>query len=181
MFVAVWQHLEQAAVDPDASLRWPVVATVGVDGPSARLMVLRAVDRDARTLSFYTDRRAAKAVELASDSRIALTGYDASSQLQLRLQGIGYLLTGSSAAARWHTIGDSGRRAYATTQAPGSRLDRPGSGLPEQVLTADAQANFAVLEVIVDQLEWLLLAASGHRRARYEHIGGMWDGSWRVP
>lgn len=181
MFESAWQRLEQAAVDPDSALRWPVVATVGNNGPSARLMVLRSVDRKARTLAFYTDRRAAKVDEIAADSRVAITGYDPAMRLQLRLHGTGKLLTGNDVAARWRAIGDSGRQAYATTQPPGSRLEAPGSGLPPEIVPADSEAHFAVFEVAVSRLEWLFLASSGHRRARYDYESGAWVGSWRVP
>lgn len=181
MFDIVWQQLARAVADAGSALRWPVVATSGVNGPSARVMVLRNVDRDACTLWFYTDLRAAKVVEVSVDSRIAVTGYDPEARLQLRLQGEGRMLTGAAVASRWQEIGVSGRKAYATLRPPGSRLDEPGSGLPHEISAADAEANFAVLEVRVDQLEWLLLASSGHRRARYKYVDGAWRSSWCVP
>lgn len=181
MFDTVWCLLEAAVVDPASALRWPVVATVSADGPSARLMVLRSADRVAGTLAFYTDQRAAKVAELTDDPRIAITGYDPASRLQLRLYGTATLLTGSPVSKRWHAIGDSERQAYATTLPPGSRLDAPGSGLPVEAALWDCKANFAVLEVSVIQLEWLLLAASGHRRARHEYRDNRWSGSWLVP
>ena len=181
MFDAVWRCFAEAVVEPDAPLRWPVVATMTPSGPSARLMVLRGVDAAARTLRFYTDRRAAKVAELAADPRVAVTGYDPAARLQLRLRGCGRILGGSAVADCWRGIGDSGRRAYATIAAPGTRLDGPGSGLPAEIVPAEAEANFAILEVTADRLEWLLLAPSGHRRARYEFANGSWTGSWRVP
>lgn len=181
MFEMAWQALAAAVVDPNSPFRWPVVATVGLNGPSARLMVLRSVDRKARTLSFYTDRRAKKVGEVIADPRVAITGYDPEARLQLRFYGMGNLRTGSAVADRWHAIGDSGRRAYATIQAPGSRLDAAGSGLPGEIAHADGEANFAVFEVTVTQFEWLELASSGHRRARYEYLDEVWAGCWRVP
>lgn len=181
MFHLAWQRLEDAVVDPDSPLRWLVVATNGEHGPSARLMVLRDVDRGSRTLFFYTDRRAVKVGEIAADPRVAITAYDPALRLQLRLNGVGRLAIGSAGTRRWQAIGDSGRQAYATSLPPGSRLVEPGSGLPPEIVPADFEANFAVLAVVVNRLEWLWLAAAGHRRARYCHRDGAWTGSWRVP
>jgi len=189
MFDATWELLVQGAADRRAALHLPVVVSIGPDGPDARVMVLRGVDRARHSLRFHTDRRAMKAAHIAIDPRVGIVGYDADARLQLRLHGVAVVHSGAEVAAYWATTETFGRRAYRTTLPPGSPLAAPGSGLPpefERVAAGDplseaGRDNFAVLEVALDRIEWLLLAHSGHRRAVHCRTGDDWHGEWRVP
>ncbi len=90
----IWRGLSRAAVDRRHGWRTPVLATVGADGaPRARTVVLRAVERETRTLRLHTDRRSAKAAEIARNPNVALVFWDARARLQLRTVGIAALLT----------------------------------------------------------------------------------------
>ena len=189
MLDTVWAMLAAGSSDRRAALHTPTVATI-VDGmPSARVMVLRGADRDLRRLTFHSDIRAVKVAALGTEPRVAVTGYDADARLQFRLGGVATVRSGSAVAARWAAIGGFGRRAYQTTLPPGSTLGSPGSGLPADLDTVDAaavagdagSANFAVIEIVLDRIEWLLLAHDGHRRAAYDHGGNGWTGRWLVP
>ena len=75
--------------------------------------------------------------------------------------------------------------------APGTPLAEPSSGLPdwiagkqpEEEQLAGYRANFAALLVEVDTIEWLYLANSGHRRARWQWdaLQNSWAGRWLIP
>jgi hypothetical protein len=55
--------------------------------------------------------------------------------------------------------------------------------MPE-MRAADAEAgreNFRAVLITVTRIDWLHLAASGHRRAVYEWACGGWSGGWRAP
>lgn len=189
MFEAVWELLQQGARDRRAALHLPVVASAGPDGSDARVMVLRGVDRARHCLRFHTDRRAMKAAQISADPRVCIVGYDADARLQLRLHGVAVVQSGAEASAHWAATEAFGRRAYRTTLPPGSRLAAPGSGLPaefERVAAGEppseaGRENFAVLEVTLDRIEWLLLAHSGHRRAVHRRTGNGWHAEWCVP
>ena len=60
-----WTLIERGVADRGAALRHPVVSTLGSDGPAARVMVLRASDRQRHCIRFYTDRRAGKVAQMA--------------------------------------------------------------------------------------------------------------------
>lgn len=186
MLDIVWQHLARGVVDRGAALHQPVVATASADGPAARVMVLRGADRARHSLRFHTDRRAGKVTAITQDPRVAITGYDAETRVQLRLSGRAAELDAAASDAIWSGIEGLGRRSYRTTAAPGSPLAEAGTGLPAEYAGAappsDAgRCNFAALEITLDTIEWLLLAHSGHRRARHERHGEAWQGTWLVP
>lgn len=175
-----WAALAAAVVDRDAPLRLPVVATAGAGGPDARVMVLRAVDRAAAEIVFFTDRRAAKVAAITADARVAVVGYDATARLQLRLTGRAAIVGGAAADGHWAAIAAPGRRAYQTAAAPGSPIDAPAAGRPVDSLPDAGRADFALLVVAVDRFEWLDLGGADHRRAVHDRSDG-WIGGWRVP
>ena len=44
-----------------------------------------------------------------------------------------------------------------------------------------ARANFAVLLVRLERLDWLHLAHDGHRRAQFQRQDSTWHGRWCAP
>ena len=143
--------------------------------------MLRATDRDRATLQFYTDLRSAKIAVVLADRRVALAGYDPDMRLQLRLRGDAAVSgSGDAVDARWARLGPASRRNYQTALPPGTVLDAPGDGLGD-AFADGGRANFAVVTVTLDRLEWLRLGDAGHRRAAYARVAGAWTGSWRIP
>lgn len=167
----------------------PSVATIDAEGrPSQRVMVLRGVDWDTRTLRFHTDARGAKVAEVAAHPAVSVLSYDAQAKVQLRLRGQARVATGPEIDALWQATHNYGRRCYLVDPPPGSVVPQGSNGLPDWaqgIEPSDAQlvparANFAVFFVQFDEIEWLYLAHQGHRRAIWRWRGA-WEGSWRIP
>ncbi|MGL5448699.1 MAG: pyridoxamine 5'-phosphate oxidase family protein [Rhabdaerophilum sp.] len=173
---AAWGALTRGALDRRSGFHLPAVGTIDLDGaPRQRIMVLRAVDPEARTLRLHTDIRSQKALEIAREPRVSLLAYDAAAKVQLRVQGLGVVHHDDAQAdAAWRASQRMSRACYGIMPASGATI---GAGdaysLPD---TADdaaletGRAHFAALVVRVHSLEWLYLAYEGHRRARFE-----WD------
>jgi pyridoxamine 5'-phosphate oxidase len=173
----VWAMLAAAIADPSASLRTPVVANVCNGAADGRVMVVRAVDRDRATLTFFTDSRAAKVAAVTAEPHVAVIAYDSASRLQFRLCGVAQIaVTGATVESAWATVPPGARRSYRTRAAPGT----PSPGPTALLADGDGRAAFAVLTVIVDSIEWLDLATPGHRRAIYRREPE-WRGGWIVP
>ncbi|MFQ3622643.1 MAG: pyridoxamine 5'-phosphate oxidase family protein [Acetobacteraceae bacterium] len=174
----IWRGLCRAAADRRHGWRTPVLATIGADGaPRARTVVLRAVDRQVRTLRLHTDRRSAKAGEIACDPRVALVFWDARARLQLRAGGIAELLTGGAARdAAWAATPPGARRDYATLDAPGTP-----SPAAQAAYGGDGSANFALVLVRIVTIDWLSLARDGHRRAGFALEEDGPRATWLVP
>jgi pyridoxine/pyridoxamine 5'-phosphate oxidase len=181
----LWQRLSRGVVDRRSGLHTVQLATVGVDGaPRVRTVVLRGVDVAARRLRMHTDRRSAKVAELAQRPEVEVCGYDARAKVQLRLRGRAALTTGSGADAAWSGSRPASRVCYRAPAAPGSPLDDPTAAVPAPRAGDDAEAgreHFAVILMTLTCIEWLYLAARGHRRARFDWTGAGWRGGWLAP
>ena len=169
-----WQLLVRGAADRRSPVHTPVVSSVDAAGrPDARVMVLRQADRAAARLRFHTDARSPKCAAL-DGAAVHVLGYHPGAAVQLRVSGTARVASaGAQVDAIWAASTTFARRCYLTEAAPGSALPAPGSGLPEWVEgrkpsetdLVPARANFALVLIDVDAIDWLHLAQTGHRRA----------------
>ncbi len=188
----IWTRWGRGAADRRSAFHTPVVGSVNERGtPDQRVMVLRKVDRSIATLRFHTDIRSMKARQIEAQSMVSILGYDPGAKVQIRASGRASLIrTGPLADAAWAATSTSGRRSYLTTLPPGTVSNTATSGLPrsfEQTVPTVSEseagrANFAIVAVTLDRLEWLHLASTGHRRAAFTRGGESgWTGVWLIP
>lgn len=179
-------RLIRAARDRRSPMHTPVIVTADVD---ARVMVLRAFDAVSHTLRLHTDIRAPKAAAIAADPRAAAVFYDKGAKIQIRARGRARIeARGPVADAAWAASTNFARRCY-LGEGPGAASPVATSGLPpefEGIEPDDAQllparANFAVLLIAVESLDWLYLAHTGHLRAQFTRAGDGWAGRWVAP
>jgi pyridoxamine 5'-phosphate oxidase len=133
-----WDTLAAGVHDRTAPARHIVLATTGAEGPEARLLVLRATDRAAGTLTLWTDAATAKASELARDPRAALLVWDPEQRLQIRLRARVALRPGTP--AEWKALPAAARALYGGTPAPGTAIPAPDAHRATASL-----ARFAIL------------------------------------
>ncbi len=168
-----WARLAQAADDPTHPMRLFLLASVDADGlPDARLMVLRGADRRPGKIWFYTDRRSTKIDQLRKRPALCAVTYDPRDGVQLRLRGAATIHElNSQAAQHWSQTSRIIRALYASSDAPGVPLRQPDPGLMrmKQAMNAsveeNARCNFAVIETLVESIEWLQVSDDDQRRA----------------
>lgn len=160
-----WRTLEAACSGKRTPYTWFTLATVSEGGmPEQRTVVLRDVDRTARTLTFFTDRRTPKVAEIMAQPNIASLFFDAEAMVQLRFSGKAEVLTEGDIWQRyWDSVSENGKADYAA-------LKVPGTVRPDELTydTGLAKHNFAAVKIVCDRLDWLKLARSGHQRAVFE-------------
>ena len=187
----IWTRWGRGVADRRSPFHTPAVGSTSGDGtPEQRVMVLRKADRASGTLRFHTDRRSTKASQVGAHPAISIIGYDPGAKIQIRASGEAAIVTtGDAADTAWAATSASGRRSYLTTLAPGSVSNIATSGLPAAFeksvpVGADSEAgraNFAIVPVVLNRLEWLHLAATGHRRAAFVRTVDGWSGEWLIP
>ncbi|MFN3298181.1 pyridoxamine 5'-phosphate oxidase family protein [Caldimonas sp.] len=169
---AVWQELARAAQDRQHAWRTPVLATGLADGADARVVVLREVDVQARTLVFYTDIRSGKVAQLLEHPRATVVMWSPTLGWQLRCRVQLSLDTqGVSVLSRWARLKLSpAAQDYLSPLPPGHTIDAP----VRPTLPRDDRGHFGVLFARIDSIDWLELHREGHRRARFDAEGARW-------
>jgi pyridoxamine 5'-phosphate oxidase len=186
------QHiLEHGVSDRSTAAHHPVVATIDPDGqPSQRVMILRECNWGSSTLRFHTDARSDKISQLQLKDDTSVLIYDKAAKLQIRLVGKTFFGTEAAAAAAWEASTEFARRCYMAQASPGSTANAPTSGLPSWIegkkpteeLLVSAQENFTALYFEYSSIDWLYLANSGHRRAKFVRgTSDAWQGHWLIP
>ncbi len=181
-----WRLLARGVTDRRSVFHQMTVATIGLDGrPRLRTVVLRGCDVATRKLRFHTDNRSDKINEIRRDNRVGLHFYDATAKIQLRIEGLATLHTDDAFAdAAWAKAQIMSRQCYGIAPGPGTPLENGGDfALPALTdeSTAAGRAFFCVAMIEVQSLEWLFLAASGHRRARFTHAADGSTSQWLAP
>jgi pyridoxamine 5'-phosphate oxidase len=192
-FAEARSFLEDGVKRRHSAAHSPTVATVNAQGaPTQRIMILRSVDWENRLLRFHTDARSNKVDEVGSGASASVLVYLPEPKIQIRLEGIAMIeQSGSRFDAAWDASTPFARRCYMAEAAPGTMSLEPTSGLPSAIEgvqpsledIAPAKENFALFLVKFSTVEWLYLANSGHRRARWAWDNAVqdWQGSWLVP
>lgn len=192
-FDHAWAMIRDGASNRRSPCHMPVVATTDQLGaPHMRIMVLRHACHNSRKLRFHTDIRSTKIEQIGNQSASSVLFYDPAAKVQIRLSGHARIVqSGAEADAAWEQSTPFARRCYMAEAGPGSQLSGPSSGLPDWIegrqpdegqLTS-ARDNFAILLFEARHVEWLYLANSGHRRARWswDDNNSLWNGGWFVP
>ena len=180
----IWQELARAVQDRHHEWRTPVLATAQMGGaPNARMVVLREVDADLARLIIYTDSRSDKVSELANQPDALLVFWSKRLSWQLRVRvGVRVHVAGPLVDAAWERVRQTAAAAdYLSPAAPGSTLSsapysKDGTQ-PTNPSNQTSQHHLAIIEAQVQEIDWLELARSGHRRARLH--ADTWD--WLTP
>ena len=185
-----WAMLERGADRFNDPFHWPVLGTRTRDGCSLRTVILRRFIRSERVLACHTDARATKAQEISTSSTVSWLFYHPKKKIQLRISGKATLHTDDGFADdQWSATRVTGRLDYCATQAPGSPVDGPSSGLPDflrqkvpTLLESErGRKNFMVITCRIDSMDWLQLRIVGHRRARFDWSEDALTATWLIP
>ena len=173
-----WRAWADAARTPGHPFRTPVVATAGDDG-DARVVVLRAVDRDAAELEFHTDARSPKVEALRRSPRLTWVFHDPAGGVQWRVRGHARLHVGDEAwRSAWERVPPPSRASYACPAAPGTVVRAPMEAID---FAGPGPRHFMVVRCHAERMDWLGLRPEGNLRAIWTREGNSWKGDWVAP
>ena len=174
----IWSMLDNAIKDRGSPFRIPVFICGDQKEFDGRIVVLRKSDQENRLLQFHSDIRSDKILKLKSNSKASFLFYDKDEKIQVRAKVecvINY--KNEITEQSWLKTGHMSRKCYLVDDGPGSESEIPTSGLLPEKDNFDytmeesekGYENFTVIQCKINSLEWLYLAAKGHRRARFEY------------
>ncbi|NAS12007.1 pyridoxamine 5'-phosphate oxidase family protein [Poritiphilus flavus] len=171
------EELLSGATKKGHPFRYFTLGTVGLDHMARlRTVVLRELTEEMDLL-FYTDQRSKKIIHIKENSKVGMLFYHPEKLLQLKVEGLATVHTGSETYLRHREgIDPRGKRDYTTSKAPGSALEGQG---PLDYLKEDDY--FCVVEVTPFKIEYLRLSDPDHIRVRFSKDQGLWTGEFLVP
>ena len=183
-----WSMLEDAVSNRASSFRIPVFICSYHDEVDGRIVVLRKSDRENNLLQFHTDFRSPKVEILKNNNKASLLFYDKEEKIQLRVK-VNCEINNQNSITKesWKRTQHISRRCYLTDSPPGTSSENPTSGMISKLedfdYTIDQSEegfkNFTVIKCKIKTIEWLYLAAKGHRRAMIDVENK--KESWLVP
>jgi len=139
----------------------------------SRIVVLRKFNENNLKLNFHTDFRSPKIINLKKDNNSSFLFYDFKIKTQLRITTFSIINNKNDITKNaWDLSRLSSRKCYLTKKAPSSKTTLPEDGIPKHLKGIDPSQkesemgynNFTVIENKIKNIDWLYLAASGHRR-----------------
>ena len=172
-----WSMLEDALTNRGSPFRIPVFICAHQDEVDGRIVVLRKSDKSSNLLQFHTDLRSPKVDILKKNKNASLVFYDKEKKIQLRVKVECEVNNQNSTTKEsWKKTQHISRRCYLTDSPPGTKSEDPTSGMISKLEDFDftmeqseeGYKNFTVIKCMIKSIEWLYLAAKGHRRAKFD-------------
>ena len=170
----LWSLLVEAVKNRESEFRTPVFICGNKNDLDGRVIVLRKADKENRFVQFHSDIRSSKIKKIKENSNCSILFYGKKDKIQLRLKVIAEInFKNNITKESWEKTGHISRKCYLVTNGPGSVSEKPTSGLNSKFDNFDftkeqseeGYKNFCVIKCKIKTIEWLYLAAKGHRRA----------------
>ena len=185
----LWSLLTDAVKERGSEFRTPVFICGNEKDLDGRVVVLRKADQKNNFIQFHSDIRSSKIEKIKKNPNCSILFYGKKEKIQLRLKtkcevNFNNEITKES----WEKTGHVSRKCYLVNNGPGTVSDKPTSGLNGKFDNFDftkkeseeGYKNFSVIKCKILSIEWLYLAAKGHRRALVDFKGSK-KFTWLVP
>ncbi|MAH89636.1 MAG: flavin-binding protein [Candidatus Pelagibacter sp.] len=185
----LWSLLVRAVNDRSSEFRTPVFICGDNNNLDGRVVVLRKADEKSVSLQFHSDIRSTKIDTIKKNPNSSLLFYGKKEKIQLRMKVESKLHYNDEITKEsWNKTGHISRKCYLVTDGPGTKSKKPTSGLDNKFdnfnftkeQSEEGYKNFCVIKCKIKSIEWLYLAAKGHRRALIEFQGSK-KFSWLIP
>ena len=185
----LWNLLTEAVKERNSEFRTPVFICGNDKDLDGRVVVLRKTDQKNNFIQFHSDIRSPKIEKIKKNPNCSMLFYGKKEKIQLRLKiecevNFNNEITKKS----WEKTGHVSRKCYLVNNRPGTVSEKPTSGLNGKFDNFDftkeeseeGYKNFSVIKCKIKSIDWLYLAAKGHRRALINFEGSK-KFTWLVP
>ena len=173
----IWLMLNNAVTNRKSSFRIPVFICGEKSDFDGRIVVLRKADKNNKIVQFHSDIRSDKIKKLKKNTNASILFYDKEEKIQVRLK-VKCMVNHANEVTKesWSKTQHISRKCYLVDDNPGSESTTPTSGLKPDLdnfeftkeKSEEGYKNFTVIQCNIKSMEWLYLAAKGHRRAKFD-------------
>ena len=176
IFEEIKTNLTRGVKDRKHAFHNPVFSNFNQSGEvDSRVVVLRKFDPIKMILNFHTDYRSPKVSNLKQNNKSMLVFYDHKLKIQMRIKTTSIInYQNEIAKEMWDKTKLLSRKCYLTSKDPSSLTTLPEDGIPEHLIGKEPEfeesekgyKNFTVVENKINEIDWLYLEISGHRRLK---------------
>ena len=173
----IWLMLNNAVTNRKSSFRIPVFICGEKSDFDGRIVVLRKKEKNNKIVQFHSDIRSDKIKKLKKNTNASILFYDKEEKIQVRLK-VKCMVNHANEVTKesWSKTQHISRKCYLVDDNPGSESTTPTSGLKPDLdnfeftkeKSEEGYKNFTVIQCNIKSIEWLYLAAKGHRRAKFD-------------
>ena len=184
----IWSMLDDAVTNRSSQFRIPVFVCGDQKDFDGRIVVLRKSDQSKNLVQFHSDIRSDKISKIKNNKNASMLFYDKEEKIQVRLK-VECTINHNNEITKesWSKTGHISRKCYLVENGPGTESPNPTSGLKPELdnfeftmeQSEEGYKNFTVIQCKVKSIEWLYLAAKGHRRAKFDLENN--KDTWLVP
>jgi len=184
----IWSMLDDAVTNRSSQFRIPVFICGNQKDFDGRIVVLRKSDQSNNLIQFHSDIRSDKIPKLKNNKNASMLFYDKEEKIQVRLK-VECTINHDNEITKesWSKTGHISRKCYLVDNGPGTESPTPTSGLKPELdnfeftmeQSEEGYKNFTVIQCKIKSIEWLYLAAKGHRRAKFNLENN--KDTWLVP
>tara|TARA_B110000263_G_scaffold60056_1_gene51550 strand:- start:2408 stop:3007 length:600 start_codon:yes stop_codon:yes gene_type:complete len=184
----VWLMLSDSITNRGSQFRIPVFICGDQNNFDGRIVVLRKADQTNNFIQYHSDIRSDKIEKLKKNKNASMLFYDKEEKIQVRLK-VECTVNHDNKITKesWLKTAHISRKCYLVDNGPGTKSDKPTSGLKPELdnfefsmkQSEEGYKNFTVIQCKIKSIEWLYLAAKGHRRARFDLETN--KNTWLVP
>ena len=184
----IWSLLTDAVKNRSSEFRTLVFICGNDKDLDGRVVVLRKADQQNNFIQYHSDIRSSKIKKIKKNPNCSILFYGKEEKIQLRIKAECTVNHNNEITREsWEKTGHISRKCYLVTNGPGTESDKPTSGLDKKFDNFDftkeeseaGYKNFCVIRCNIRSIEWLYLAAKGHRRALFDFENN--KKNWLVP
>ena len=191
IFDDIKTNLTRGVKDRKHTFHTPVFSNINDENAiESRVVVLRQFDSQNMILNFHTDFRSPKVSSLQKINRSLFVFYDHKLKIQLRVKTISVINNQNTITEElWGKTKLFSRKCYLTEKSPSSVTNIPEDGINENLKGKEptleesekGYGNFTVVQNQIQEIDWLYLAASGHRRLKIILEKNIPSFEWLIP
>ena len=191
IFEDIKKNLIRGVKDRKHTFHTPVFCNIGDQKAiESRVVVLREFDSNNMMLNFHTDIRSPKIADLMQNNNSLFVFYDQKLKVQLRIKTISSINNQNIITEKmWERTKLVSRKCYLTQKPPSSVTSLPEDGIDDYLKGKEptleesekGYKNFTVVQNQIYQIDWLYLAASGHRRLKIILKDSIPSFNWIIP
>ncbi len=170
---SIWSEFDLSLTQVNHPFHIFSISTIQDNKPDSRYVVLRNVDKKNYTISFNSDKRASKIMQIKNNKNVCALFYDIKKKVQIRIYGNVKIENDIDIIKNtWDQLQKMSKLCYLNIYAPGIKLKNSKDYLPKDF---DGKGelgltNFSILRIKINLIDWLNLNHRGHERFIYDVI-----------